>query len=184
MSSINFKAQYINPVTLKKKNEEGQYCDVQGAFVKIDPKDKKDMRALEYVIKDWGGSALAKNIYNTASNRSSLYKSNKKHKFYAVTEQKQSWQDLDSHKVLGLAYFLETSKGNGALEYIVVKPNNAYASEDREYKNVGKSMLDSIKKTSSLQAIELYSLPEAENFYKKNDFTSDGSIAEHMYWHA
>ena len=62
-NSINFGARFINNVKLQKYNDEtNSYDNVKASFVEFDPKNDKDLKAVQKVSTDWHGQLIAKNI--------------------------------------------------------------------------------------------------------------------------
>ena len=55
-NSINFGARFINNVKLQKYNDEtNSYDNVKASFVEFDPKNDKDLKAVQKVGTGWYG---------------------------------------------------------------------------------------------------------------------------------
>lgn len=192
-NNINFKANYVKPAIIKKL-EKGCYKPFQASIVEL---EKSDISSIKEVSKIWGQSisAVIATDAHIVLNRCDSH-------LYALTTQKDKFNNLVPEKVLALVDFSEGSICNH-LNYIQVKPNcistrygtfwesmknrvkNIFSKPKNEYKHVGKEMVNMLKEKSEDKCLELVSYEEAKNFYKKLGFRLDrsfGAKANAMIW--
>lgn len=67
----------------------------------MNPKDSKDMKALENIQKYWEYEMYASNIYNIALKVRKDELSPKKYKIYTLTSQTTDFDKMDDRKILG-----------------------------------------------------------------------------------
>jgi len=194
-NNINFKANYVKPAIIKKL-EKGCYKPFQASIVEL---ELSDVSSIKEVSKSWGQSVSAV-IATDAHWTLTRYDSH----IYALTTQKDKFNNLIPEKVLALADFSEGSISNH-LNYIQVKPNcistrygtfwesmknrvkNIFSKQKNEYKHIGKEMVNMLKEKSKGKCLELVSFDEAKSFYKKLGFRSDRSLRAKenaMIWNA
>lgn len=123
MTSINFKANYIKPTYIKDSQKNKQ----EASFVELDITDRNDMKALKKTTENWQDS-LADFIYEDSKD-AYLWKLGGRH-IYAVTKQKDNFENLDYNKILGLAELSEAYKLN-ELEILQVNPEATYSTQQK-----------------------------------------------------
>ncbi len=167
--NISFKANYICSSQVKKNDKP---CSL--SFVQIDTKNSSDMTALRELDYMWGRKTYFSDISDNA-NLDHLYGLNSKFKqYYALTTQTKDFNKLDSEQILGLVQ-VEPDVHYNEINYLQVLPTQNYSNPEREYKNVGSSIIDTITKIYPNKKIMLYSTDAALNFYKKIGFVQDES---------
>ena len=62
MCPINFKANYIKPVNIKKQGE-----DYSASLIQIDKTNPNDIKALQKLAYSWGTRTYAYDVYINAS---------------------------------------------------------------------------------------------------------------------
>ena len=176
--NIVFKAEFRENSTILSRNKStGNYEKLPVRIVELQPKNKRDVSVIEKLDEEWfeieGSSTIITDINNEIQNPSKLKNYEKRH-FYALTKQRNNLQVLDANKVLGVAVFLENVSKNkleNELELINSHPNCIKrANQHRQYKKVGTSILDFIKKKFDKKPIWVEALPSAVGFYEKNGF--------------
>ena len=179
MSDINFTANYIKPIQIKKL-QGIKYKPYEASLVEL---TKEDIPSIKQVSRDW------KSIISTLIEcDTSLYMGDKNYHFYALTKQKENFSSLKSNEVLGL---MEIETGKDLNKIVALETNPKYISYKygsfkdrvktfvkklkefkpfREYKHIGKGLLNIAKEQSQTKEIELYARRQAINFYKKEGF--------------
>ncbi len=167
--NISFKASYICDSQVKRNNKP---CSL--SFVQIDTKNKSDIIALKELDSMWGKKTFFSEISDNAS-QDNLYGLNSKYdQYYALTAQTKDFDKLDSEQILGLVQ-VEPDLHCNEIKYLQVLPTQNYSNPEREYKNLGSSIVNTIMKLFPEKKLMLYSSNSAINFYKKLGFTQDKS---------
>lgn len=181
---INFKANFIKPVTIKHGNNKQ---DV--SFVEIDTNNKKDITTLSNVAYGWGIKTYAYDIYTNAADTwrkggMGFYSVNPEH-YYAVTKQKDNFEDLNFNEILGVVQLNENDDSN-EIKYLQIDPKHCHGSDKRKYSNIGHSIVDSLKSLYPQKKMTLYANYDAIDFYKKEGFKEDESNTRYyeMYYQA
>ncbi len=167
--NISFKGHYICDSQVKRNNKP---CAL--SFVQIDTKNKSDIAAL----KELDYMYERKSYFGDISDNASLdYRCNisfNDKKYYVLTSQKRDFEKLDSDMILG-AVQVEPHENCNEINYLQVIPEQNYFNPEREYKNLGSSIVNTIMKLFPEKKLMLYSSNSAINFYKKLGFTQDKS---------
>lgn len=168
--NVNFGARFINNVKVKKYNSEtNNYDDVKASFVEFDPKNEKDLKAVQTVGNSWYGQFIAKNVSDYAELKSENNWMAQNKKIYILTAQKNGFRDLKSDKILGLTMTSNTPYIGDEIDLLQTKPDCKYFSKDRPYKEVGKGIVKSIQKIYN-KSLEVSSTAEGANFYVSMGF--------------
>ncbi len=194
MTSINFKANYLNSARVQKY-QNSEYRPFDASFVKVDLNNQQDLDALKSTAIEWGETAFSSPIYSAASGDSKLEKPGNRH-FYILTSQKNSFDKLNPDTILGMAEIDKLSETN-SLEYLQVNPKYITSHKKKtvidkcldiifkpkeetkvipEYKQIGSAILNSLKSIFSDKPMILLTVPEAKKFYKKNGFVQESII--------
>lgn len=175
---INFKANYINTVLIKTLNSTNNTYQPKAAnFVEFDIKNPNDTAAINDVAYLWQDKSFADNIAYDVNNANKGYFKKESFRVFALTSQKEGFENLDSRKVLALAEIEKTSDNNIFLEYLQVDPTIVYATGIPLIKRCGSAVLDSLKQLFSDKSIFLNS--RTEKFYTKNGFVK---IRQNQYF--
>ena len=177
--NINFKANYINTGTVKKIDRSFNYLAHDASFVSLNPKNKKDVLALESINGDWDCSFL-RSICNN------LYRYSKRTRLYALTTQEKNFEDLNPKQILGIAVGEHNKDQGFYLDFLQTNPKHIKGSSPYpDYKNIGTAILNCIKQFYGIKYIKADSVPTAFNFYIKNEFnrTSDFLDDFEIIWH-
>ena len=167
--NISFKANYICDSQVKRNNKP---CSL--SFVQIDTKNMSDIIALKELDYMWGRKTYFSDISDNAS-LDNVYGLNSKFKqYYALTTQTKDFNKLDSEQILGLVQ-VEPDVHYNEINYLQVLPTQNYSNPEREYKNIGSSIIDTVTKIYPNKKLMLYSTDAALNFYKKIGFVQDES---------
>ena len=183
MNNINFQGHFITNTQIKELSNK-KYVPLDVAFVELEPHNKNDLNTL-YEIKDEWNGLFEYLIYNYAF-ESSIIKNNRQ--FYALTTQKNSFELMDYKKILGIVQFNKTDTTN-EIEFIqtnplyITKSRNFFQKffKKKTYKKIGSAMVNSLKNLSD-KSIKLYSIKNAEEFYKKLGFIKKYPDKNIYFW--
>jgi len=179
MSQISFKANFVKPVIVKKKDDNHNYANTKVSLVEIDVDNKGDMYALKELPQNWGPDNFSSDIYNNAKKRHMTGDVDSDVHTYAVTSQNHNFQTLNSDKILGVAELIDVDSKNNKLNLLQVNPDYSksyvYSKDNRKYKNVGSSMLNSLINLAPDKNLNVRTTQWVEDFYKKHDFEKVGN---------
>lgn len=171
---VSYKAEYIQPAMVKKFNKTTQeYLPEALSLVEMKPYDVNDVMAISDIARYWAYELYASNI---AYDITLLFRNTPKKvtsKFYAITEQNENLDILDSNKILGVVETKDIAPGEMEIKYIQTKPSLIYSLQNPEYKGIGSMFINYFKNLKRINKIILTSrqTQAAHNFYKKNGFT-------------
>lgn len=167
--SPNFNAKFVSKAqVLKLDNIDNLYKQKNISFIEVNPKNKQDVKAIYNISKDWGKNSLAPNIKDTVIDLSRRIKNIFGIKIYALTTQNKNFRTLESDKVICLSEIIPL-KDKIFLSYIQTKPNQMFSSNEKEYKNIGSTMIKTIRNKYN-KPIVAHSLADAVPFYEKLGF--------------
>lgn len=170
--SINFTATH-KLTTAIPKYSNNEYKPEIVSVVELDKHNPNDKISLYATAVDWTqkGAEFAFNIFHETEKPTVFADLCAEH-FYALTTQKDDFEHLDYNKTLGLMMFGESNLDNNEIIWLQGKPgtNKTKRETNREYKNVGKALIDYVKYEYSDKPIEVQSANSAIEFYKKNGF--------------
>ena len=181
-NSTLFKAKFVNVEKVGKilKNGNG-YSNQRVSFVKIDPSNSGDIKALEYTSKCWENDKFALNIYYAACalrNKSKYYKN---HEVYALTTQSSDYEKFEGTNILGLVQVSPLEDKSMFIEHFQVDPALVNNMQPK-YKGVGTGILNLLKQLSD--KISCYPSLEKSviNFYIKNGFKKSPDVMNYYVW--
>ncbi len=175
--SINFKAQYIMPATIQKRNKN-HYQKHSAGFYKLDPQNKADKKIITEIAKNWGNNSYSYNIYYNLYNNNNL---NKKTHVYVIAQDIIPEAELSAGNIIGIAELTEHSDMENTLDFMQVKP---FILKTKKYLKTGSQMLDIIKCLHFDKPIYLFSDKNAREFYQKNGFQKIPNCSNSFYWEA
>ena len=167
---ITFKAHLINHSYVQTMKPDSKIADKKVAFVELNPKDYKDYNSTIKTAGLWGFNAplaygIAENMLDSVE--TDFYYDER---FFALTEQKDNFSDLEPSKILGL---IQISKDFDSIDgkyinHIQVDPKYCgSASTNKTVRNIGRRMLESAEKLFSKHDFYLAAIPSAVEFYQK-----------------
>jgi len=171
-NALSFNARFINAVKIQKFDSKlNEYRPEIASFIEIESDKFDDVLAITNAANYWGANELyASNISYAAGQMFAKNKAFVNKKIYALTLQKEKFEELDDTKILGMAEVTKTYSSFVLLNHIQVDPDIIYACT-QPFKQIGTRMLDSLKKIYNDKAILLTSRKgSTTNFYKKNGF--------------
>lgn len=177
MKTISFGANFLNSAQVYKKAQNNEYKKTKVSFVKMNPKDDKDIETLDNIQKYWDYDKYAPNIYNFALKIRKNELPQKRFKIYALTTQNTDFENLDDRNILGAVLGETTKKDFLYIDYLQVNPKYIYYP-DTDYKRNGSAILDSLK-THYSEIMLKPTKGSTEKFYEKNGFHKVGDL---MVW--
>lgn len=182
MNQINFTANYIHSVKIKKL-EGSVYKPFEAAFTEIDLNNKRDLFSLKETSDNWG-ECFAEDIYQDACKETSLgYKNH----IFALTSQKNNFDTLSPEKILGLVEFHEKKDNTNKIEFLQVQPDCVSCQFGKaNFKRIGSAIIKSLKILYPDKPIKLHSVIDAKKFYQKHHFIRDKSSYDNLdlIWNA
>lgn len=183
----NFQASFVNTCKVGKySTSEKKYNDTDVNFVKLNPLDKNDINTLDKIANSWDYDKFSTNIYNNANDIFKKHQSNsslefKNDFFYAVTSQKDNFENLDYRHVLGVCDGRIFPDNEIYVTHIQVNPDYIYSRKPK-YKGAGSAIINSLKNLYS--TIELSTLKEksVRNFYEKHGFVKVPQLVSRLIW--
>ena len=167
--SVNFGAKFVRNANIEKLIPgTADYTKSKVSFVRIDPYNLGDIKALAEVANFWEHEKFANTIYNRAKYlREGAY--DMKSKVYALIDQNAKYKKLEPAKIMGLVEVEEYAPKSIRLNHIQVNPQYIYL-ESPPVRGIGSAILRRLKDLYS--QIVLNSLPESSvrHFYEKNGF--------------
>lgn len=163
---ISFKAHYINSISI---NRISTNTPVTTSFVELNPKCVGDISCVQDISSSWElGGTFAKDIEDHFLDCNWIGFNNGK-RFFALTMQRSNFENLEPYEVLGIAQITDDNTNQIEVNYLQTDPTNKYLAPNREFSNIGKIILDSIRKVFNKNII-LKSTESAKKFYKKYGF--------------
>lgn len=169
INNTKFGAKFINNVKIQQfDSNTGDFRPKRASFVEFDPKNKKDLFAIRNATKDWDGDLFGRHIALQAEKIAKRYTSPYINHIYLLTSQLDNFEKLDKNGILGLAQ-MEINNNKNNLHFLQVKPSSTFLHTERNYKKVGASIIESLKKLYK-RNISLISTTKAVNFYMNQGF--------------
>ena len=140
-------------------------------MVELDPSDENDVDVINEIKYYWGGKkslsyALAtnmNNIYNGITDKGLT-------RFFALTEQKKKFENLNPKKLLSVAEITTFNKEITSIDLLETYFKESHLSKKARFKHIGTAMLESIIFLFRGTNIILESAYSAEDFYLKHGF--------------
>ena len=171
VQNISFGARYFKSATIKKINENGQEENHKISMVELNPYDLEDVRCVNELNYAWGGQGSLSYPYMCEMNNIfAEFSEVKTSRFFALTQQKNNYEQLDPKQILSIAQTSLLDERTGSLDLLETYFAESHTSKNAKFKHVGQGMLDNIKflffgKNILVEAPEI-----SENFYIKNGF--------------
>lgn len=164
-NKISFKANFIsNAKILKLHSADTTFKPKKVSFVELTPEHTPDMEAVRAVNRMWGDrTTLANDIVDEMRDSTDFFEQGGK-RFFAITEQRGSFEKLKPSKILGLAETIQGNSKHIKIKAIQVHPEHQSGQEGAKFKHIGTSIIDSLKKI----------FPSGKNFYGQSPKESEG----------
>ena len=170
VQNVSFGARYVKSAEILKK-EQDKLTKYRLAMVELNPYDENDVNVANNLSIEWGGyggipHAYANNMKNIFLKLSEQNSS----RFYALTQQKENFENLDSELILSIAETSNFDDKIGSLELLETYFAESYTSKTAKFKHIGHAMLDNIKFLLRGKDIVAEVAENAEKFYEKEGF--------------
>lgn len=166
----NFRAKFIKKVPVQKLDfATKRYKTTQASFVEFEPENLQDLKALAKAQSAWDGEFFAADIVRAAAKMFQGELKQPKNRIFVLTTQSDDCRNLNKDSILGMVQMVGGKAAPAELKFFQVRPDLSYNKVHRDYKGVGKAILDSIKEIYT-KAIKLQSCYSAANFYEKQGF--------------
>lgn len=185
VSSINFGAKFVSSEkVLKRKASEKTYETNVVSFVEIDPNNSNDIKSIYNATRGWFYDSYGCCILMTLRDIAENFVDQKKYKIFALTSQKNNYEELNPDKILGLSQMILTEGETPYLNYLQVNPDYIEQYDflkNREYKGIGNGMLNALKKVYDSISLRAAS-SGLDSFYKKNSFSLVNKLDKKYFW--
>lgn len=173
---ITFKAQYIKPVSIERKGLDSKFHPYQVALIEFNPKSEQDFLSLNVTNCNWGNcKTLLHDIMKKFNFLHRGLRMPQEERFFGITKQKEHFDKLEPDKILGVLQTRRNRQGKFEIENFQVSPNTNYDAIVRDYKGVGKALLEHIKEHFVKEKeILLDAKKSAIPFYEKFGFIKTG----------
>lgn len=181
----NFGAKFINSSTIiEKKGKNSDYTEAQAAFVEIDPFNRGDVEAVTSLPKIWKDGIYHYDFNSTIESVRSGDVCSDYAKVYALTTQKDDYENLKADKILGLAE-VDYVDSHLTLRNLETRPKYKHSerNKNRSYKQVGSAIMDCVKAlcNDDYRYIKVWSTTDAIPFYELHGFRQGGKPKD-MIW--
>ena len=179
---INFKANFINKTSVKKLSPvTKEFVSHEVSFVEINPRLKDDIKALKKMANLWGeDSVFASTIFYFAKKDPR----DPRKRTFLLTDQKDSFEKLEPQKILGITQLDKEKAGESCIEYLETKPEFQCCNNEREYKELGSTILDSLKKVFQDKTLKVDYIFDRVDFYLNNGFNFRDEVLGDLIWKA
>ena len=162
INNINFKAKYIDTAIIKKRNMF-VYKPISVNIVEFDRNNSTDIMACRKVISDFGNMMKSDHPEGV--------------RFWGLTTQKDNFDKIDPNSFLGIMKFFNIGYDEMIISTLQTKPETQYShfGTNREFKGVGKALIEKIKSMKGDKTIRLVPLLNVIPFYEKLGFLHENN---------
>ena len=181
-SNINFGAHKLNykPQVFKRNGKTGEYEAEKVSMVEIDLDNPNDIKVMKELGEKWDNDNLMEHMANEAEDFANGEDDSEGYKFFAITAQKEDFDNLNPDEVLSFCEIKSVEERNAYIDYIQTNAESAMEIKP-SYKRCGTALLDGLKYYYNY--IHLDSLVWAEPFYLRNHFRPTSKATKyHLYW--
>ena len=181
-TNLNFKAKFISTAQIKKFDKEAkQFLPHRISFVELEPENSVDVAAVDDIFNSWGKVDMLSKIKTSFETMHFYPEELSNSKFYGVTVQASDFNEFNSESIMGIAEISPMPHKEIYLDFLQVKPDLKADVLERQYKNIGTAILNSLKEI--FDTIRLYSLKNSVEFYEINGFIpmAKGNFLEHVW---
>ena len=169
---ISFHAHKISNVVIKRLNYKSDATDYNASFVELNTSSKEDLVALKKIGRTWEkGGSYAADIYDMFSYDYLCSETFNNTRYFALTTQKQDFENLDAYKILGVVSVSEKYKDRRIIQRLQVEPSNTHYSPIKKFKGIGSSIVKTLQNMFKDRDLEV--VPDSiknEFFYEKLGF--------------
>lgn len=171
-NNVNFKAKLINPAKIKVKVNYNKWVDDDCNFVKFNTSNEEDIQTINNIRKLWKNKNLSDSIAEE------LDIMGNKAEIFALTRQKDNFENMDAKMVLGLMTTDKINQLNRSINIYKIgsSPEFAYAQHirHRSLKYTGKTLLQEfvkyIKGQKNIESIRIEAEPTDIDFLNRINF--------------
>ena len=180
MTPISFKASFVKNTQVQQTLSNNQTREKTVSIVELDRNNLHDRIAMRDIAMDWGknlrlyqpeghnyATGIAVSMLSWA--KPEQYETNH---YFLITKQKKNFEHIIPEDVLGAAQFTKKKYEKNELAWLQVDPKTNYKPNgNREFKGVGKALVEhvkSISKKSIILCADINAIP----FYKNLGFKS------------
>lgn len=172
---INFRAKFHSIEYIQNLTPQNQWVRKAASFVELTPDSDRDVSSLRETAYLWNAEFPERQVYyNTFATdmMRDIYfdKYTKMYRFFALTNQFQNFENLDSDKILGLVQIKEKSPKLNEIVYLQTEPQNMHGEARQKYKYIGSTIIDALRNLFPFRDIELNPIDSSYQFYKKYGF--------------
>ena len=181
--SPNFGAKFIKNASLLKQIENCKsYREEIVSCIKIDTQNESDIKALENIANYWIDSHFATDIYYAAKEIQNGNKYYNNNKIFAITKQKENFENLNPDNILGLVHVSPAGDNSLFIERIEADPDIIF-KQNREYKGIGTALLNHLKTITNKITCNPSNTKTVKKFYYKNGFVEYPSNPNTFTWY-
>lgn len=171
--NISFKANFIKPTTILTNNNTPKTV----SFVRLDPESISDMNTMRTIANSWGkNKTFVTDIIQDMDDCTDFFEHMGK-KFFAITLQKDNFENLSSDNLLGLAEIIQSSADAVKLKYLQVHPEHTTKTRKHkisEFKHIGTAIINALTEIFPNKIIRGEATTEALDFYLGYGFQKTG----------
>ena len=186
--NISFKAtNELNTTINKCTSQNVDNCTkIPASFIRLNPESTADYYAINNVADNYTRIITEENLLNDGkkvknyakdiqSDFEEIYKNSHQAQndyFYALTTQTDRFEHIDYSKVIGVAEVWNCPEISDFLDirYLQVSPSTNHDVANREYRNIGTTILNALKSLFPLRNIYVIADKNVRDFYTKNGF--------------
>ena len=173
--NVSFKASTINYANITKINPINKTeTSFIGSFVELDKRNEYDYNALRTIANKWeNGYSLAVDIFDnfTCDKHGHHFYNKNNCRYFAILDKNYPVKKLDSESILGIAQISKNLDNTYFLDFLQTNPKHICKSIDREFRNIGRTLVDLI--VNILPNKDITTCPvddSARAFYEKMNF--------------
>lgn len=174
MNRINFTANLVKQTQVQETADNNNYIPSDVSIVELDKHDERDIKSLYKTIILWKdqNAKYSSEIYHEAV-KGYEYDDTEQEHYFALTSQKNDFNNLDPERILGLMLFSQTNRTEDEINWLQVRPNTSHKQTwKRQYKGIGEGLINLLKGTWLNKPIHVQADVNAVEFYKKMGFTN------------
>lgn len=164
MYSVNFGAKFVTNSIIQKKDISGAFFPEKVSIVEIDCKKNIDKEFLKTLSIYRGQFSYAESLYQMALLRNDK-KNNAISKIMVLTSQEDNFDDMNVADVKGFIEYDLSPNKEIRINSFEGFQDNFFRKKVRQYKHIGKSLLNYVLKNENPKKVSLHSTTYAKPFY-------------------
>ena len=167
---INFKASLLTQVNIQKRDFNNNYKDYKASVFELSPNSDNDYNVLRTISRKWdNGYSFAGDLFDDFATSHFCKYDNIFYpdiRYFAIS--KTSDKVITSNNILGVTSLIKGIDNTHILKHVQVNPTHKFGSSLREYRYIGKSIIETIKKLPNINEIKLYAPNRGAEFFYEN----------------